>query len=143
MVLKQDAEVDIGCGNAFGGTNDEEGEAGGNGGQDNAFKVIDLVDAFGYHETIFDLSGFGDYFKAYMKKVLAWLQANKPDRVDPFKAGAKDFFIWAKQNFGELSFYTGSSYDMENLIVMSYYKKPEDPAPTFIYMMDGFKSYKV
>ena len=32
---------------------------------------------------------------------------------------------------------------MENLIVMSYYKKPEDPAPTFLYVMDGMKSYKV
>ena len=32
---------------------------------------------------------------------------------------------------------------MENLIIMSYYKKEDDEAPTFLYVMDGMKSYKV
>ena len=48
--------------------------------------------------------------------------ANKPNRVEPFKKGAKEFFAWAKTNFAELTFYTGTQYDMENLIIMSYYK---------------------
>ena len=95
MVVKQDAEVDIGCGNAFGGTNEEDGEAGG-AAQDNVFKVIDLVDAFGYEETSFDLNGFNSYFRDYMKKLLLWLQANRKDRVDAFKTGAKAFWTWAK-----------------------------------------------
>jgi hypothetical protein len=78
-----------------------------------------------------------------MKKLLAYLQANKPNRVEPFKSGAKEFFKWVLANFDEFSFYTSASYDMENLIVMSYYKSPEDPAPTFLYVMDGLKFYKV
>jgi hypothetical protein len=59
-----------------------------------------------------------------MKKLLEWLQKNKPERVEGFKNGARDFFKWAatQKNFDELTFYTGQSYDMENLIVMSYYK---------------------
>jgi hypothetical protein len=31
MVVLNEADVDIGCGNAFGGTNEEDGEAGGAG----------------------------------------------------------------------------------------------------------------
>lgn len=142
MVVKQDADVDIGCGNAFGGTNEDDGETGGQGGAPVA-KVIDLVDAFRYEETSFDLEGFKGYFRSYMKKLLEWLQKNKPERVEAFKNGAKVFFGWATKNFDELSFYTGQQYDMENQIVMSYYKKEDDPAPTFIYLMDGLKSYKV
>ncbi len=57
-----------------------------------------------------------------MKKLLTYLQDKKPDRVEPFKNGARDFFKWALANFDELTFYTGQQYDMENLIVMSYYK---------------------
>lgn len=78
-----------------------------------------------------------------MKKLMVWIKEKKPERLDAFKTGAAAFFKWAKANFGELSFYTGKSYDMDNHIVMSYYKNSEDPAPTFLFVMDGFKSYKV
>lgn len=78
-----------------------------------------------------------------MKKLLGHLKAKKPERVTGFMEGAKAFFTWAKANFDELSFYTGQQYDMENLIVISYYKNHEDEAPTFLYLMDGLKSYKV
>lgn len=57
-----------------------------------------------------------------MKKILAYLGEKKPERVEPFKAGGRDFFKWALANFDEITFYTGQSYDVENLIVMSYYK---------------------
>lgn len=43
MVAKTEDNVDIGCGNAFGGAGEEE-QAGGA----PVEKVIDLVDAFGY-----------------------------------------------------------------------------------------------
>ncbi len=50
----------------------------------------------------------------YMKKVLAHLTVKKPERVEAFKKGGQAFFKWAmiEQNFGELAFYTGPSYDM-------------------------------
>lgn len=78
-----------------------------------------------------------------MKKLLTYIKEKKPERAAGFIEGAKAFFAWAKQNFAELTFYTGQLYDMENLIVFSYYKNPEDDAPTFLYVMDGLKSYKV
>jgi hypothetical protein len=57
-----------------------------------------------------------------MKKLLTHLQAKNEGRVAGFKAGALAFFKWAQANFGELTFYTPSNYDTENLIIMSYYK---------------------
>ena len=144
MVAKQDVDVDVGCGNAFGGQNEDDPDQGGQTGGTPVFKVNDLIDAFGYEETSFDKDGFSDYFKGYMKKLMGHIQAKNPDRLAAFKTGAAAFFKWAKENFGELSFYTGKNYDMENMIVMSYYKDPEgDEAPTFLYVMDGMKSYKV
>lgn len=48
-IVVGEVTVDVGCGNAFGGKNeeDEEGGAGGAGEQP-VEKVIDLVNAFGY-----------------------------------------------------------------------------------------------
>jgi hypothetical protein len=141
MVVKGEDVIDVGCGNAFGGVNEDE-EQGGSGGAP-VEKVNDLVDAFQYGETSMDVDGFKDYFKGYMKKLLAHLKANKPERVAAFTAGASAFFKWAVANFGELSFYTGKGYDCENMLVMSYYKKEEDEAPHFLYIIDGLKFYKV
>ncbi len=47
MVVKGDVNVDVGCGNAFGGKNEDE-EEGGAGGSNPVEKVNDLIDAFGY-----------------------------------------------------------------------------------------------
>jgi hypothetical protein len=71
MVVKSDVEVDVGCGNAFGGQNEDDGDQGGQTGSAPVAKVIDLVDAFQYEETSFDLEGFTAYFKTYMKKLQA------------------------------------------------------------------------
>ncbi len=68
MVVKGEDNVDIGCGNAFGGTN-EQGQEQGNGGAP-VEKVNDIVDSFHYEETSFDKAGFQGYFKGYMKKLL-------------------------------------------------------------------------
>lgn len=49
MVAKGDVEVDVGCGNAFGGKNEDEEEGGAGGaGQAPVEKVNDLIDNFRY-----------------------------------------------------------------------------------------------
>lgn len=137
LVAKGDDKVDVGCGNAFGG-----GEAEEEGGNAPVEKVIDLVDSFNYGEAGFDKASFVTYFKGFMKKVLEHLQANNPDRVAAFKAGAKDLFAFLKDNFDDLTIYTPSDYDQDNSLIYSYYKG-EDLAPTFIYVMDALKFIKV
>ena len=48
-------------------------------------------------------------------------------------------FILSK--FDEFTFYCPESYDMDNIIILSYYKG-EDVSPTFLYFMDGLKECK-
>lgn len=141
QIVKGEDNVDVGCGNAFGGKNEDEEEGGA--GQENVQKVIDLVDSFQYQETSFDQEGYLAYFKGYAKKVLDYLTSNKPDRVADFKTGAVAFRKFVVEKFSEFTFYTPKSYDADNSIILSYYKNDEDEAPTFLYVLDGLKSYKV
>lgn len=73
-----------------------------------------------------------------MKKLLGYLKESKPDRVTPFMNGAKAFFAWVKQHFDDITFYTPSDYDSDNIVIMSYYDGA-DTVPTFLYVMDGLK----
>ena len=79
------------------------------------------------------------YLKGYMKKVREWLQENKPERVEGYKKGAQDMAMWINSNFDEFSFYSPESYDMENSIILSYYKEDAE-TPTFVYFSDGLKT---
>lgn len=91
LIVKGDADVDIGCGNAFGGAGEED-QAGGA----PVEKVINVVDNFKLEDAGLDFATFSTYFKPYMKKLLDKLKETKPDRVDAFKAGAQKFFAWVK-----------------------------------------------
>jgi hypothetical protein len=64
--------IDIGCGNAFGGNDDEAAET---------QKVLDLIDNFKYQETAFTKADYTKYIKGYMKKVKEHLEKTNPDRV--------------------------------------------------------------
>ena len=69
-----------------------------------------------------DKASFGSYFKSYVQKLLPWLTANRPKRVADFKVGAKAFLEFVKSRFDDFSFWCPSDYDIENLIILSYYK---------------------
>jgi len=47
--------------------------------------------------------------------------------------------MWINSNFDEFSFYSPESYDMENSIILSYYKEDAE-TPTFVYFSDGLKT---
>lgn len=109
MIVKGDEKIDVGCGDAFGGKNEEDEEGGA--GNANVVKVIDLVDAFHYKETSFGKEDFLAYYKSFAGKVMKYLQENKKDRVEAFKKGAVEFRKFINEKFDELSFYTPESYD--------------------------------
>lgn len=137
VVKGGDINVDIGCGNAFGGGGEEE-----QGGNEEVEKVLDVIDIFGYSETSFDKPSFGSYFKGYMKRILGHLAKENPDRVGAFKTGGQAFFKWVNEHFDDITFYTPKNFDSENAIIMSYYEG-EDPAPTFMIVIDGLRGLKV
>ena len=72
--------IDVGCGNAFGGGGDDEGVE--------TEKVLDVIDSFKYQETSFTKGQFTTHIKGYMKKVKEHLTKNKPERVDAYMKGA-------------------------------------------------------
>jgi len=126
--------IDIGCGSEFGGkAEDDEGV------EDTQEKILDLLDAFHYVETSFGKEDYTAYIKGYMKKVKAYLEEKNKDRVAPFMKGAQEMVKWIFANFKEFSFYMGEKCDTESIIVLAYYKNPDDEAPTFVYFMDGLK----
>ncbi len=94
-VVKGAAEVDIGRGSEFGGADADEAV------DDQAEKVIDIVDAFRYTETAFGKADYTTYIKNYMKKIKTKLEAEKPDRVADFMAGAKEMVGWVIKNFAD------------------------------------------
>ena len=76
-----------------------------------------------------------------MKKVKEHLEKTKPDRVAGFMKGVSEMVKFILKKFDDFSFYTPSNYDVENTIIMSYYKE-EAETPTFLYFMDGLKATK-
>jgi len=94
----------IGCGNAFGGTNEDEEEAGGSGGSGDgvpAEKVLDIQFNFNLVEYPMSKADFMTYIKGYLKKVKEYLSENKSNRVEPFMKGAQEFIKTVVSKFEE------------------------------------------
>jgi hypothetical protein len=109
--------------------------------KDEPVKVIDVMDTYNYQETGFQKKDYGTYIKGYIGKVLAHLTENKPQRVEAFKAGAKEMVGWILSKFEDFTFYTPQSYDSDNSIILSYFE-PGSEAPTFVYFVDGLRGEK-
>lgn len=135
QIPKSDDDVDIGCGNAFGG--DEPAAA-----DPNVEMVNNVVDKFSYTQTELSATQFKSWLKEYMGALLEKMKAaNVP--VDDRKAfreraaNAGKFFL---SNFKELDFYLGPSFSPESMVVAMY---PEGAvAPNFYFIMDGLNKDK-
>jgi hypothetical protein len=129
--------VDIGCGNAFGG--EEEG------GSEEAptEKVLDVVFNFGLVETSFSKQEFMAFIKNYLKNLKAWLEANgKADRTESFMKGAQEFVKKVVGNFDEYTFYLGAKESMDGGVVLSFWEDESAAGPVFYFFMDGLKEVK-
>ena len=136
LVVKGVGDIDIGRGNSFGGKDEEDA-----GVDDKAEKVNNLIDAFKYQETSFSKGDYTTYIKSYLKKIKEYLEGKNPTRVEGFMKSAKEMCGWILKNFDEFQFFMGESNEMENaMIILAYYKNPEDLAPHFIYFADGLRA---
>ena len=70
-------------------------------------RVINVVDAHRLQKTVFDKKSYLPYIKAYMKRLEGYLKENKPERVEPFKAGVQTFLKGLLTKFDQFEFYTG------------------------------------
>ena len=136
IVLKSGADVDVGCGNAFGG---EEEEAGPDGGEEKVNNIIDESIGFGYNEMPMGKKDFKDWLKEYcgaVRKILKDDDKMAGPEVKAFTQGAPTFCKFLLKKYDDLQFFMSPAFNPDGALAMSYY--PEGAAaPTFIYIKKG------
>jgi len=135
LVPKSGDDVDIGCGNAFGGEGEAEAAA-------PVETINNVMDKFSYTQTDLDVAGFKGWMKEYMGALLEKMKAkNVPvDDRKAFRERAANIGKFFLQNFKDLEFYLGPSFSPESMIFSIY---PEGAtAPNFYYIMDGLDRQK-
>ena len=139
--------VDIGCGNAFGGGEAEEEPAAAGG--EGVEMVLDVVANSELKQVNMSKKEFMAYIKDYFKKIIAYLEENgKKDRVDGFKKGAQAFIKYIIPKYDEIELYTGANGENEDGeivggICISYWENDEDKGPMFYFFKDGLKEEAV
>lgn len=137
-VTKGGGEVDIGCGNSFGGGGGDDEAV-----DDTVETVNNVIDGFQYTET--QVGGAAD-FKAWLKEYMGAVRAalrtkGKPkDEIQTFMGHAAGIAKYLLTNFSDLQFYLGPSFNPESMVFSIY---PEGATtPNFLFIMGGFEQEK-
>ncbi len=138
-------EVDIGCGNEFGGGNAEEEEQPDEGTE----KVLDVAANASLKQVNISKKEFMAYIKEYFAKIVKFLEeSGKSDRVAGFKKGATEFVKFIVKKFDDIEVYTGANGEDEEEglkggIAISYWENDEAKGPVFYFFKDSLKEEKV
>lgn len=136
-ITKGGGDVDIGCGNSFGGTGEDEGV------DNTAETVNNVVDGFQYTETqIGTAMDFKNWIKEYMNAVVLKLRAaGKPkEDIQKFKATAPEIAKFFIKQFSDVQFYLGPAFNPETMVFSIY--KEGALTPSFYYIMGGLVAEK-
>ena len=138
MISKNSDEVDVGCGNAFGGEAEEEA-----GGDSGPAQVNNVVDGFQYTETqIGTANDFKSWIKEYFNAVvLKHREKGTPkETIQAFKAAAPGIAKFFIKQFSDVQFFLGPSFNSESMVFSIY---PEGAlTPNFYYIMGGLSAQK-
>jgi hypothetical protein len=110
---------------------------------DKTEKVIDVINAFSLQETSFDKSNYTTYIKSYLKSIKSNLDKTNPSLVEDFMKNAAEYVKTILKNFDDYSFYYGSSFNSESMIILFNYKDKEYENPYLYYFRDGLKEEKI
>ena len=132
-VVTGSVDVDIGANPSAEGDGDEEGV------DDQAVKVVDIVDTFRLQEQPpFDKKLFVAYVKKYIKLLEPKLDAESRklfmDNIQP----ATKYLL---SKLSDLQFFVGESMGDDASLVFAYYKEGATD-PTFLYFAHGLKEVK-
>ena len=130
--------IDVGCGNAFGGAEEDDGgaDAGGE-------KVLDIEYNHNLAKTSFSKPEFMALVKPFLKNLKAKLvEQKKEDRVEKFMAGAQNFIKKVVSDFDAWEFYTGASESLEGSIVLAFWEDESASGPVFYLFNDALKEVK-
>ena len=138
-------DVDVGCGNAFGGGEEEQQQAP----QEGVEMVLDVVQNGNLKQVNMSKKEFMAYIKDYFKKIIAYLEENgKKDRVEGFKKGAQAFIKFIVPKYDDIELYTGANGENDDGeivggICISYWEDESAKGPMFYFFKDGLKEEAV
>mmetsp|Transcript_36496 Transcript_36496/g.26572 ORF Transcript_36496/g.26572 Transcript_36496/m.26572 type:complete len:179 (-) Transcript_36496:12-548(-) len=136
-IAKGGDDVDIGCGNSFGGGGEEDAV------DSTAETVNNVIDSFQYTETqVGGASDFKAWLKEYFQQVRKILRdKGKPkEEIQAFMGTASGIAKYLLTNFSDLQFYLGPAFNPESMCFSIY---PEGATtPNFLYIMGGIDAEK-
>ena len=135
--------VDIGCGNAFGGGDEDTGAQGGAPTE----KVVDIVYNANLQQFFMSKSEFMAYVKDYFGRIVKYLEENgKSERVPIFKKGATAFIKYIVPKFDEVEIYVGASKheddELSGGLAISLWEDDSASGPVFYFFKDALKEVK-
>ena len=140
VVVKGGDNVDVGCGNAFGGEGEEVVD-------DSVEKVNNIIDesmGFGYTEIEYgSKSELKTFLKSYCRKLMKHLKASEAsdETMAQFKEQAPECVKFLLSKYKDLQFYMFRSMDSEAGMAFAYYPDGAHH-PTFLYIKWGLKETK-
>lgn len=131
-VVQGAVDVDIGANPSAEGGEDE-------GVDDQAVKVVDIVDTFRLQEQPpFEKKPFVAWVKKYIKNLTPKLDAEK---AEAFKKSVESATKLLMSKLSDLQFFVGESMHDDGAMVFAYYKEGATD-PTFLYFAHGLKEVK-
>ncbi|KAL8201259.1 hypothetical protein R6Q59_004361 [Mikania micrantha] len=132
-VVQGAVDVDIGANPSAEGADDDEGV------DDQAVKVVDIVDTFRLQEQpAFNKKQFVSYIKNYIKNLTPKLDEEKQEFFKKNIEAATKFLLG---KLSDLQFFVGESMHDDGSMVFAYYKDGATD-PTFLYFGVGLKEVK-
>ena len=126
-------DVNIGANPSAEGGGEDEGV------DDQAVKVVDIVDTFRLQEQPpFDKKQFVAYIKKYIKLLTPKLEGENQEVFKKNIEGATKFLLGKLK---DLQFFVGESMHDDSTMVFAYYKEGS-ASPTFLYFGHGLKEVK-
>ncbi|GAB2277446.1 hypothetical protein Dimus_012152 [Dionaea muscipula] len=132
-VVQGVVDVDIGANPSAEGAEEDEGV------NDQAAKVVDIVDTFRLQEQPpFDKKQFMTFMKRYIKNLTPKLE---PEKQEVFKKHIEAAVKYLLPKLSDLQFFVGESMHDDGSLVFAYYKEGATD-PTFLYLSYGLKEIK-
>ncbi|CAN6468115.1 unnamed protein product [Victoria cruziana] len=132
-VVKGAIDVDIGANPSAEGGEEDEGV------DDQASKVVDIVDTFRLQEQpAFDKKQFVTYIKRFIKLLTPKLDEENQEAFKKNIEGATKFLL---SKLSDLQFFVGESMSDDGSLVFAYYKDGATN-PTFLYFSHALKEVK-
>ncbi|XP_072994211.1 translationally-controlled tumor protein homolog [Typha latifolia] len=132
-VVQGAVEVDIGANPSAEGAEEDEGV------NDQAQKVVDIIDTFRLQEQpAFDKKQFVTFMKRYIKNLTPKLDEEQQNAFKKHIEAATKFLL---SKLSDLQFFVGESMHDDGSLVFAYYKEGATD-PTFVYFAYGLKEVK-